>query len=99
VILLYNRFVPISVVAPELRHGNEMRLHIEATSNSRQLHAVCLQAQAFQSEPLQLLRFGHGEPCESLSVLSVVYTTKNRGNANRKHDRADGSPMSAIGRV
>jgi hypothetical protein len=62
-----------------------MRLHIGAPSNSRQFHAVGLQAQALQSVPLQLLRFKHGGPRESLplpshvsSVLSVVYTTKNR---------------------
>jgi len=64
-------------------------------SNSRQLHAVGLQAQALQSVHLQLLRFEHGGPRESLpwpshvlSVLSVVYTTKNRGNTNCKHDRS-----------
>jgi hypothetical protein len=58
-------------------------------SNSRQLHAVGLQAQALQSVLLQLLRCEHGGPRESLplpshvlNVLSVVYTTKNRGNAN-----------------
>jgi hypothetical protein len=72
-----------------------MRLHIEATSNSRQLHAVGLQAQALQSVLLQLLRFEHGGPRESLpwsshvmSVPSVVYTTKKRRNINCKHDRS-----------
>jgi hypothetical protein len=83
-----------------------MRLHIEATSNSRQLHAVGLQAQAFQSVPLQLLRFEHGGPRESLpllshvlNVLSVVYTTKNWGNTNGKHDRSGDPPRPAVGRV
>ena len=72
-----------------------MRLHIGAASNSCQFNAVGLQAQALQSVPLQLLRFKHGGSRESLrlqshvlSVLSVVYTTKNRGNINCKYDRS-----------
>jgi hypothetical protein len=71
-----------------------MRLPVGATSNSRQFHAVGLQAQALQSVPLQQLRSKHGGPRGSLplpshvlSVLSVVYTTKNQGNPNCKHDR------------
>jgi hypothetical protein len=60
-----------------------MRLHIVALSNSRQLHAIGLQAQALQSMLSQLSRFEHGGPRESLPlashvspVLSVVYATK-----------------------
>jgi hypothetical protein len=70
------------------------------------LHAVSLQAQALQIVILQLLRFEHGGPRESLplpshvlSVLSVVYTTKNRGNINCKHDRSGDPTKRAISRV
>src|ERR1700684_1240511 len=91
--------------APESRHGSEMRLHIGAKSSSRQSHAVGLQAQALQSVLLQLLRFEHGGPRERLplpshvlSVLSVVYTTKNRENINCKHDRSGDPPRPAISR-
>jgi hypothetical protein len=70
-----------------------MRLHIVALSNSRQLHAIGLQAQALQSMLSQLFCCEHGGPHESLPlashlspVLSVVYATKNRGNAVRNQD-------------
>jgi hypothetical protein len=56
-----------------------------AASNSRQFHAVGLQAQALQSVLSQLFRFEHSGPRESLPmashvsrVLSVVSATKNR---------------------
>jgi hypothetical protein len=66
-----------------------MRLQIAAVSGFRQLHTVGLQAQALQNMLSLLFQFEHGGPRESLpwpshvlSVLSVVYTTKNRGNTS-----------------
>jgi hypothetical protein len=68
-----------------------MRLQIAAVSGFRQLHTVGLQAQALQNMLSLLFQFEHGGPPESLpwpshvlSVLSVVYTTKNRGNKARR---------------